>query len=662
MSDKITQDVINDDAVTLVMSTKNHFQRLREKANLHNQWLSYEDSYFNGTNDYYNGLSKVRIPALHQAIERIIPKMDKVIFPPDGEFIALDAKDPDNDVEVQAAEAATALIKQQFKDVHAREKLIGVYRSLCIYGTVFLKAYWHHKEKERFKRDDKGKRYKAFETIFDNPDFYSPDIWDIYADPKDENLEGSLIERIMIDYHEMWKQRVHEDEDGDEIGIYNNLDQVKGMFVKRETNNDKQNSDEVKGLSYHEYGPHENKVQLFEYWGDVPKYFFTKSWADKESLEVVEDALIVVATSSDTDGSRTDAGTGVMVRLDDNPFDYNEKPYLRGRYIKVDGKLYGLGVMSVSISLEAELNTLRNQLMDMRTFMLRNKWLRERTAEISDWQLNDLSNLIIDTNDIAGLQALRPPDFSSSAIANEQNIKQDIYDATGASPLLSGTPSGGNLDRTAAGIATVVQGGLERFELVVTVFEEEILKRLVERFWQLNQQFLPEGRDVKLVGKPLMKVVPEEIEFNFDMNFLGLRELGEKEFKINALNILLQNLSPFIPMGLDPIPVVLKFFKLTGMGDLEKEVDQRPNTQLEYTPEGEIRLLQMGHKVRVDLNDNHDAYIQAYIELMRQPNLPDNVMQNTKEALGQRLIAKRMLSDITTQMNTAAPQETEDNG
>lgn len=652
MPDNIPIAIIEEDAHSLVLQTRNHFLQLREKAGLDKAWRSAEESYFNGTDDYYKGQAKVRIPALHQAVERIVPKMDKVLFPPDGEFIALSAKDPDNELEADAASAATALIKQQFIEIHAREKLIGIYRSLSTYGTVFIKTYWNHIEKEKFVRKDDKREREVF-TTFDDPDFYSPSIWDIFADPKDENLEGAVIERIMMDYSDLYKLRKHK-EDGEEVGIYNNIDEIKGMFFKREADDDKQLSDEIRGVGGHEYGPHENKVQLFEYWGPIPKYFLTQSWKDKESLETVDNCLIVIASTVDSNSNTN--GNAVCLRIAECPFDHNEKPYLRGRYIKVDGRLYGLGVMSVSISLEAELNTLRNQLMDMRTFMLKNKWLRDKNSEISDWQLQDLSNLVIDTNDMAGLKALLPPDFSGSALASENVIKQDIYDATGATPLLSGTPSGSSLDRTAAGIATVVSGGLERFELVITLFSEEILKRLVERFWQLNQQFLPEGRDVRLIGRPLIQVIPEEIPFNFELNFLGTREIGEKEFKINALNILLQNLAPYIPLGLDPIPVVLKFFKLTGMGELEKEVDMRPNSQLENTPEGELQLLQMGRKVRIDLNDDHDKYIAAYITLLKQPNLPDNVVSNTKEALGQRVMAKKMLSEIQRQLGTAQVQ------
>lgn len=638
MPGQITQDTIDADAVALVLEAKRHFKELRENAKYDQEWKDFKNSYFNGSADFYNGASRVRIPALHQAVERIVPKMDKVIFPPDGNFFEARAKDPYNDVEVQNAEIVTALIKEQFMNINARSKMIGVYRSLATYGTVFGKVYWQNKVKERYKRVN-GKREKVYETVFDDPDFYSPSIWDIYVDPKDENLEGALVEEIITDYQDLWRLRVR-NEDGEEKGVYKNVEKVKGSWVTKEKDSEKERVAEIDGLSNHKYGSHEQKVSVLEYWGAVPKYFFTGSFEDKENYEVVENALIVIADT---------CNGGVALRISDNPFDHQEKPYLRARYIKVDGRLYGIGVMSVNIPLEMELNTLRNQLMDGRTFMLKNKWLLDRNAEISEIQLTDLFNQIIETNNVNGLVALRPPDFSASAINNEAIIKQDIEDSTGASKLLSGTPSGSSLDRTAEGVATVVSAGLERFELVVTTFQEEWIKPKIKMFWQLDQQFLPEGRDVQLIGKVLPRVIPSEIPNNFEINFTGTKELGEKGFKLNLLNILLQNISPFIPMGLDPLPIIRKFFQLASMPDLARDVfAATEKDQLENTPEGELQLLQSGRSVKINLNDDHDSYIAAYQQLLNSGDLPDNVRQNTLEALGQRLLAKQMIA-ITIQ-------------
>lgn len=626
----ITQYEIDEAAVKLVRETKEHFGNLRVRMGYEKAWKEAEDSYFNGTNDYYNGISRVRIPVLHQSVERVVPKLDKVNFPADGDFFAAIAINPKDQVAIQDAEAVTALIKQQMYDNGARMKFIDVYRALCIYGTVFIRDYWNHKEKKRYKRID-GNRIEYADIVFDNPDFEMPSIWDIYADPKDENLEGAVVEESVVDRQALVRRKIR-NENGKQRGVYRNTEGLENYLCKKQEDSAKEQSDKIRGVGQHEYGPHEQKVKILTYWGPVPLWMLTKSEEDKQSGEFVENGLIVIANGKDG---------GACLRVDDNPFDHQEKPYHRSRYIKIGGRLYGLGVMSVNIPLEAELNTLRNQLMDMRTFLIKKKWIKDKQAGIDSRDLKDVSNFVIEADDINGLKEVTSSDFSASGISHDQLIKQDIEDSTGASKLLSGTPSGSSLDRTAAGVTTVVSGGLERFELVATQVQEELIKPHIRHVWALNQQFLPEGRDVEITGKGIVTVLPELIPLNgLKLNFLGNKELGERQFKLNVLNTVLQNVAPLIPQGLDALPILFRMIKLMGEGDLIPEIDKRPDTRLEESPEGEVQLLMKGLKVKIDMNDNHDAYIAAYQDLLKTPELPDDVRRNTEEAMSQRAAAK----------------------
>lgn len=626
----ITQLERDEAAVKLVRETKKHFKDLRVRMGYEKAWKEAEDSYFNGTNDYYNGISRVRVPVLHQSVERIVPKLDKVNFPADGDFFAASAINPKDQIAVADAEAVTALIKQQMYDSGARLKFIGVYRSLAIYGTVFIMDFWNHKEKKRYKRVD-GERIEYADIVLDNPDFESPSIWDVYVDPKDENLQGALVLEDVTNWQDIHKARIRT-EDGKQKGIYRNTTDLKDYVCKKEDDTAKEQSDKIRGVGQHEYGPHEKKIKTLTYWGPVPLWLLTGKEEDRQSDEYVEEGLIVIANGKDG---------GACLRIDDNPFDHQEKPFHRGRYIKIDGRVYGLGVMSVNIPLEAELNTLRNQLMDMRTFLLKKKWIKDKHAGINSRDLKDLNNFVIEADDINGLREVTSSDFSASGLTHDATIKQDIEDSTGASKLLSGTPSGSSLDRTAAGVTTVVSGGLERFELVATQVQEELMKPHIRHNWALNQQFLPEGRDVEITGKGIITVLPELIPLNgLKLNFLGNKELGERQFKMNVFNIILQNVAPLIPLGLDPLPILFRIIKLAGEGDIIPEIDKRPETRLEETPEGEVQLLQQGKRVKIDMKDRHDDYIAAYTELLKTPNLPDDIKRNTEEALQQRLAAK----------------------
>jgi len=663
---KINQETLDVDIANYVMKTVRHYHQLRKDANLYKEWEAFEKAYYNDVEDFYNGMSKVRVPALHQAVERVVPKMDKTNFPSDGEFFGVKSKNPKDEVLEEQAEAFAQLIKQQFKDVQVKSKLIPIYRSLCIYGTIFIKPYWRYEEKKRYVRDADGKREAAWTTVYDNPDFYSPEIRDIFADPKDHELKGSVVERMVVDYQELRDKEIRKNENGEDIGIYRNTKLLKNMFFKQDIQQENKDAEAIAGLENHKYGEHEQKIVKYEYWGAVPKYFMTGSMQDKEDETMVDNILIEVAASGNAVNS-----TAVTLRIIDNPFDHQDKPYIVGRYITMKGKLYGLGLMSVNIPLQAELNTLRNQLMDLRSFILKKKWKLDRNAGVNVSQLEDINQLVIEMDDINGLAEVATSDFSASARMAEESIKQDIEDSTGASKLLGGTPEKTSLERTAAGVATVMSSGLERFELVAVQFSENCLKKLVEFFWMLDQQFLPEGREIDIVGKGLVNVEPEKIAAP-DFNFTGIRDIAEKGFKINAINILLQNLTPYIELGFNPMPLLTKFIKLLGFGDIVDEIFPDKNAELEETPEGEVQLLSQGKKVKINFEDDHPAFIIAYQtlvkgseqlnmedpryleqfkELIEVADLPENVKRNLLDALAQRLMALSMVTELQRSTN-----------
>lgn len=630
----ITDLTVELEAADFVMSAVDHFREQRKRAGLEVEWRLSEESYYNRTIDYYGGISKVRWGMLHEKAEQVIPKIVQAIFPPDGKWLDAEPDDPLDESQKQVGELVIATLTDQLRDINAQGKMIGTVRNLVTYGTVFTKVFWEHRVKERFKRNKDNVREKFWETTFDNPNFYTPSIWNIYADIKDEDLEGLLIEEIDKDYQDLWENRVRtETEDGQEVrrGIYKNVAKTKEWSNPKVEETAKQGSERSKGLNKHEFGIHENKVRIFECWGKIPLWFLTKSVEDKEKKLTV-DGLIVVAVSGENDAK-------VTLRVSDNPFDHQEKPYQRSRYIAIPGKLYGLGLFTTNISIEAYANTLLNQDMDNRTFNLRPKWLIDRAARVNPASLKDQAEQIIETDLVGGIQPLRPEDFTVQTLGMLNFVSGLIDEGTGASALLGGTPGGNSLERTASGIATVTQSALDRFELVVVTFEEELLQSFLFQIWALNQQFLPKGKSVR--GFPRVK--PRDIPLP-KINFSGVKGIAERNFLMNETTNVLNILDKYTQFGIDPVPVVFESLRLRGFERLIPEIDKRPSQEslLEQTPEGEVQLLRFGQKVRVDIDDPHDAFIAAYRGLLAEPDLAPNIVANTEAALGKRLILKEL--------------------
>ena len=400
--------------------------------------------------------------------------------------------------------------------------------------------------------------------------------------------------------------------------------------------------DKIKGVYEPEANSLMHKVMLNIYWGPVPKYFFTGKKKDKESGELVQDAHIVTAGNDKEQ---------VVLRMIENPFDHQKKPYIKGHYIKVAGRTYGIGIINpIAVQLAEAYDTTLWQGIKNRTLNIKQRMLVQKNSGVDFEQLSDLNNSVVETLENTGIQPLNVLDMTAQVQAHAQIFENALKQSTGATDFLGGIPVGKSLERTAEGVATLTSGGLERFELAISDFEHDVLIPLVKGFWRLNQQFLPIGKDVETMGEEIIRVLPEEIALDdFDINFIGVRDMADRNFKLSAINAIMQN-PIFLAMAqtgqLLPMPLLKRYIKLVGQGDIIPEIENPQVEILENTPEGEQQLLLQGQEVRVGFDDNHEAFIQMYQELLQQEGLPDNVQANIEKALQQRRFALKLKQQV----------------
>jgi len=99
----INQSIIDEAVGAFVMAAKQHFETQRKNAGYETVWRNAENSYFNRGDDYYGGLSRVRIPFLHNKVETIVPKIDKALFPSDGNRMECVQDNPDDEIQKETA-------------------------------------------------------------------------------------------------------------------------------------------------------------------------------------------------------------------------------------------------------------------------------------------------------------------------------------------------------------------------------------------------------------------------------------------------------------------------------------------------------------------------------------------------------------------------------
>lgn len=632
----LTQAEVDEAAFTFVTEGKKHLQTQRRNAGYENLWIAEEESYHSKTSSYYDGKAQVKDAVNFKMVERLVPKIKKLIFPPDEDWFDVQAENEEDAIAKEHAIQAKSLLQEQFNDINIKTRYTKQIRSMATYGTVWGKSLWEHRVRETFERDSKNKRVPKFTVEYDNPTVYSPSIWDIFVDIRDEDLKGILIEQINKDYQVLWDNRERKLPDGTYTGIYRNVESLREVKAPKVQDSNKQASENLRGLSDHSFGEHEQKIRVMECWGPIPQWFLTRSVADKEQGLYME-GLIVVAVSGEEAGS----AAGKTIRISDNPLDHQQKPYDRARCIAFEGSVYGMSAIAHNLTMEKGINTILNQALDTHTFNLRPKWLLDEGAEIDPSSLKDLDEQIILTQDVNGLQALRPNDFTGTALALVGFFRNASEEVSGATNIVGGQAAGSSIERTSIGVATTTGNALDRFELMAENFVDEMIRPQCRKIWGLNQQFLPKGRSIKIIGKDFARVKPRDIALP-SINFTSISNQIQKELRINQANILLQNISGLVPMGFDPVPIAIEQLKLMGWGYIIPLVDKRPDSdeKLEESPEGEEILLRMGKQVRINFEDDHDAYMAVYERMLQEPGLASNVKANTKKAMGERIVAK----------------------
>lgn len=185
-----------------------------------------------------------------------------------------------------------------------------------------------------------------------------------------------------------------------------------------------------------------------------------------------------------------------------NPYWHKKKPYDKEVYTKVPGEFYGIGVMQILEDLQAELNTERNQRIDYRSMSMRRMFKVRKGAQIRSRDLVWKQNGVIQLDKMDDLEVLEAPDSALGGSFNEEQIiKQDMRDATGAQDVVMGAQSGG----TATEAMRNDNNAAMRFKMLISSIEKRLLVAVSMKMIWLNQQYL---EDVRVL--PLDDMEPEQ--------------------------------------------------------------------------------------------------------------------------------------------------------
>jgi hypothetical protein len=517
-------------------SSKSYYNPLRNKIK---DW----DWLFYGIRETpkYKWQSNVADPTTYQAIMVILSKVMNNTFSKTPPFEVYGREQSDE----QYAPLIRDLISFQFDKCGFRNKYSLFVLQALIRGTSIAKTYWKKDTKKITYREPieepviqmaqdpmsgmmlpkvtdtrivgYDKKKKVVST-YDDPYFEVVDIRDFFPEPDATDTNGTMIHRTYKTLDELKK-----------LGIYKNLDKIK----------ENENADSGEWSYDH---PRLNELGLSSPEGHR---IFSELDRQKKLNKLVEVLECHCKYDRDGDGELEDciitvANQNTLIRDIENPFYHGESCFVKVVYEPVLNEFFGRGVCEISEDMQNELNDKRNQRLDNINLVLQPvmKYVEGliHPALVKNFRYAPGAKLPV--RDINASAWDRPPDVTMGVHKEIQDLKQDIQETLGAVPAVSPGANSNDVHRNTSGIMILQGMAGERLKPVVELMDEMGLKKIVQKFHQLNQQFITEERVIRILGEKGAdyKRIPAEAH-NALVDFIpaGTKEIANKEMNLMQL-------------------------------------------------------------------------------------------------------------------------------
>lgn len=200
----------------------------------------------------------------------------------------------------------------------------------------------------------------------------------------------------------------------------------------------------------------------------------------------------------------TDDEHGILVNRElayygDSPYwRHGKKPFVAAVFERLPtGEFAGRSAVAQILGLQAETNTLRNQVIDNRSMVInRMWWLRDESMDESE--LVSRAHGVIHGRWNEDFGPIDMPDVTGNVFRDDMQNRQDMENALGVPPAQRGATT--DRQQTATEIVTQASSAGIRFDVKIMMFEAVGLKRLAYLMDCNNQQFIDDKRLVRLSG------------------------------------------------------------------------------------------------------------------------------------------------------------------
>jgi hypothetical protein len=223
-------------------------------------------------------------------------------------------------------------------------------------------------------------------------------------------------------------------------------------------------------------------------------------------------------------------GPAILMYHGENPFMHRRCPILHTSYIKLPGEIFGLGAIEIISDLTESLNRFVNMVADNWNLGINRRYAYDTNADIDHSALNMFNTpggkvgVSGNPNEVIAPLPFFTPQRGDYQILGE--YKSMIELTSGISDFYSKAIGDPTNNRTATGIASVVNEANFRFKMFIRNYELEILQPLLEMTASMIQQFMSNEEEVRITDAPVgiekwPIIHPEELIGNFSFDLVA---------------------------------------------------------------------------------------------------------------------------------------------
>lgn len=199
----------------------------------------------------------------------------------------------------------------------------------------------------------------------------------------------------------------------------------------------------------------------------------------------------------------TIANRKAVLRVQDNPFQHQEKPYVRMVDYLQEHQFWGIGEVQTIEGLQDIINALVNQRIDNVRLDLNSVFAVNKEAIDDPRQLRLKPGGVIEIKGdlpvAESFQRVDLGDVTQSAFLEASEMERIMEKITGVTAYQTGADNP-NLNDTATGVSLISEAGNTKFNMKLRQIELMALKPLFRHWGAIIQQFTPSERIVRMLG------------------------------------------------------------------------------------------------------------------------------------------------------------------